>query len=124
MLILLLYLLQLRKQNPQFICALWLDKVTKINLPSILLNSTFFSFLYGLLYRNIIAVLTGISAVFINKHDFNAHIGQMWRQSNIQPIVYTLNSPNEKRYFQKTLRTQYLTDSLRSEPSNFVKITK
>ncbi|XP_031629159.1 glycerophosphodiester phosphodiesterase 1 isoform X2 [Contarinia nasturtii] len=115
---------QLRKQHPQFICALWLDKVTKVNLPSILLNSPFFSFLYGLLYRNIIAVLTGISAVFINKHDFNEHIGQMWRQSNIQPIVYTLNSPNEKRYFQHTLRTQYLTDSLRSEPSNFVKIKK
>lgn len=63
---------QLRKQNPQFICALWLDKITKLILPSIIVNSTFFAFLYGLLYRNIIAVLTGISAVFIHKHDFNA----------------------------------------------------
>lgn len=55
---------------------------------------------------------------------YSRHIGDMWRQSYIQPIVYTLNSPNEKRYFQQTLHTQYLTDSLRSEPSNFVKSKK
>lgn len=64
--------LQLRKQNAQFICALWLDKATKLGLPSILLNSPFFTFVYGLIYRNILAVLTGISAVFVHKHDFNA----------------------------------------------------
>lgn len=55
---------------------------------------------------------------------FHRHLGQMWRQSNIQPIVYTLNSPSEKRYVQQALRTQYLTDSLRSEPYQFVKARK
>lgn len=68
------YLFQLRKQNSQFICALWLDKVIKLGLPSILLNSPFFTFIYGLIYRNILGILTGISAVFIHKHDFNAWV--------------------------------------------------
>lgn len=64
--------LQLRKTNPNLICGLWLDKTSDLKLPSLILNRSIFAFAYGILFRNIIACVTGISVVFINKHDFNA----------------------------------------------------
>ncbi|KAH8251775.1 hypothetical protein KR038_008408 [Drosophila bunnanda] len=100
---------QLRKLQPEITCGLWHETYTLITS------------IYGAIFRNIIAPVIGISIVFLNKEGLNLHIAALWRNVGVRPIVYMVNSPNEKRYFQKTMKIQYLTDSLRSEPHLLVK---
>ncbi|XP_055605056.1 glycerophosphodiester phosphodiesterase 1, partial [Uranotaenia lowii] len=107
---------QLRQHCPELVCGLWMDKSAMSRAQQYLSASTIIMSIYGAVFRNIIAPVIGISLVFIHKDEFNAQISTLWHNVGVRPIVYTINSPNEKRYFQQVTKTQYLTDSLRSEP--------
>ncbi|XP_052867199.1 glycerophosphodiester phosphodiesterase 1 [Anopheles cruzii] len=107
---------QIRQQCPDLVCGLWMEKSCLLRLPHYLNTSTILLSILGAIYRNIVAPVIGISLVFIHKDEFNAQISTLWKNVGVRPIVYTINSPNEKRYFQQVTKTLYLTDSLRSEP--------
>ncbi|XP_055547157.1 glycerophosphodiester phosphodiesterase 1 [Wyeomyia smithii] len=107
---------QIRQHCPDLVCGLWMEKSSLSRTHQYLHASTILMSIYGAIFRNIIAPVIGISLVFIHKDEFNAQISTLWHNVGVRPIVYTINSPNEKRYFQQVTKTQYLTDSLRSEP--------
>lgn len=50
-------------------------------------------------------------------------ISDLWTGWRIRTVVYPVNSGYEKRYFQRNIKTQYLTDSLRTEPDT-IKVIK
>lgn len=132
---------QLRKSFPELLCGLWMEKSSITNRHRLFKVSALIKPIYGALLRYIIAPVIGICVVFIHKEEFNLygvffllrptkshcfykiflkfifrHISNLWRNVGVRPVVYPVNSPNEKRYYQQVTQTQYLTDSLRSEP--------
>ncbi|XP_053680581.1 glycerophosphodiester phosphodiesterase 1 [Anopheles nili] len=107
---------QLRTHCPDLVCGLWMEKSCHMLMPRYFTTSTILLSILGAIYRNIIAPVIGVSLVFIHKDEFNAQISTLWKIVGVRPIVYTINWPNEKRYFQQVTKTLYLTDSLRSEP--------
>lgn len=107
---------RLRREYPELVCALWMTKHGFVKMPHFLNTSAILLSIIGAIYRNLIAPVVGISFVFLHKDEFNAQIATLWNNVGVRPIVYTINSPNEKRYFQQITKTLYVTDSLRSEP--------
>lgn len=145
---------QLRREFPNLICGLWMDKTTLAKNSYLFKTSAILMAIYMAIFRNMWVsecfgtnfTLTLLSPAeflqslvlklssytkmnstrkfchlsllktFIELFHFHSHISALWRGVGIRPIVYTVNSPNEKRYFQQVVKTQYLTDSLRSEP--------
>lgn len=108
-----LFLYQLRKDFPDLLCGLWLNRSDEAPFKCMKWVSILHS-MYSLLLRNVIVPLLGLQLVFIHKAEFNQQIADLW--SGVRLIVYPVNSANEKRYFQRVTKTQYLTDSLRTEP--------
>lgn len=66
-----------------------------------------------------LAPLAGISVVFVPKDEFSASQRRAWLAAGVRPIVYPVNTPNEKLYYQR-LRTHYVTGSLRTEPQHLL----
>lgn len=68
----LLFFCQLRKSTYFVVGGLWIDKMSKTNLPKFLRNSQLFISAFGAFYRNIVAYVLGISVVFLHKNEYNA----------------------------------------------------
>lgn len=110
-----LFIYQLRKEFPDLVCGLWLDRGQDVQLKC-LKSLTILNSIKGAFLRNVVAPVVGIKLVFIHKTEFNEQISDLWNGWRIRPVVYPVNSANEKRYYQRITKTQYLTDSLRTEP--------
>ncbi|KAL5274672.1 GDE1 family protein [Megaselia abdita] len=107
---------KLRRLHPELICALWTKKPRNY-----LRSSTLIGSFVGAIVRNIISPVIGITFVFINKEELNLQMSLLWKNVGVKPVGYTVNSPNEKKYFQNSMKTHYLTDSIRSEPNLIIK---
>lgn len=108
---------KLRKIYPKLMCALWMlnlsqwrSKKRTYRLLNIVRS------IYDVILRNLITPIISTNLIFIHKDEFNNHIADLWLNYNVTPIIYFVNSPSEKRYYQNTIKTRYLTNSLRSEP--------
>lgn len=69
-----------------------------------------------IIYTVFVVATLAILIKFIFLNLISSCTKQLWCNAGVRPIVYSVNSPNEKQYFQKVLGTQYVTNSLRSEP--------
>ncbi|CRK99631.1 CLUMA_CG012942, isoform A [Clunio marinus] len=108
---------KLRKLFPNLMCAIWIDNLSSWrNNKRIFKLLTILRSIHDVLLRNLIGPIIGISLVFVHKDEFNTHISELWQNCGVIPIVYFVNSPSEKRYYQNVIKTRYLTSSLRSEP--------
>ncbi|KAG4076080.1 hypothetical protein HA402_011426 [Bradysia odoriphaga] len=112
---------QIRKSCPDLVCGLWMDRTPKLENQYILRPKTIIMSLYSAFFQSILAPVIGISVVFIDKNEFNESVKNLWKNAGVHPVIYSVNSPNEKRYFQQVFKTRYLTDTLRSEPQIVVK---
>lgn len=65
-----LFIYQLRKEFPDLICGLWLDRGQGVHVKC-LKSMTILNSIKGAILRNIIAPMIGIKLVFIHKTEFN-----------------------------------------------------
>ncbi|CAO1409958.1 unnamed protein product [Diamesa serratosioi] len=116
---------KLRKLFPALICGIWTENISLWKKNKRLFKIlTVFRSIYDVILRNLIAPIVGFSLIFVHKDEFNTHISELWQNVGVIPIVYHVNSPSEKRYYQNVIKTRYLTASLRSEPQIIFNKTK
>lgn len=65
-----LHIYHLRKEFPDLICGLWLDKGQGVQLKC-LKSMTILNSIRGAILRNVVAPVVGIKLVFIHKSEFN-----------------------------------------------------
>lgn len=66
-------------------------------------------------WMRLLAPAVGASVVFVPRDEFSLGVRRAWLAAGVRPVVYQVNTPNEKLFYQRT-RTHYLTGSLRTEP--------
>lgn len=65
-----MFIYQMRKQFPELVCGLWLDRGHGLNLKA-LKSLAILNAIKGAFLRNIISPVIGIKLVFIHKGEFN-----------------------------------------------------
>lgn len=62
--------------------------------------------------HNILWYLCGISAFLVQKDFVSPHYLKRWSARNIEVVAWTVNTLDEKKYYESYLHSSYITDSL------------